>query len=1010
VVTGAKITISSPNVPQPLETVSDDSGNFIFPQVPIGTYLLTATKAGFSTVRQQNLVVKLGSRLSYSPRLEVGQISQIVEVTDAAESLDVTSSRTSTNITSRTFDNLPKGRTFNSILLLAPGVRQETKNGGAGVGGFQVDGASGSENSFIVDGVDVSDVRRGSLRQQSAIPLEFVQEVQVKSGGFEAEFGGATGGVINVATKGGTNEYHGQAFFQFTNSGLNAGDRGYWQRSVANAAVAEFFKPKEDDYRILYPGGVIAGPILKNRLFFFGSFAPELERTTRNIAYAAGARSFEQDQKRYYGLGRLDFAPTTRLQVNSSFIWSPTKIIGYLASRDSRLAAPSQNLGIQGGYAPVKAFTSSVVYTLTSKLVVSGRYGYRYMNDKGGSGAVGGNYGLSTLPFITYNNSAQAITGLPPELRQGTGYRNVNSTLANLRDITTRNNLYLDASYTTGRHTFKGGYNLARLSNDTLNDYTNGRFVMYWNEAFSRASVQNVRGTYGYYIWEDGVKNTGNVNSRNQGFYLQDAWRVNARLTLNLGVRFENEFLPPYKPIVNGRKVANPVSFDWGSKIAPRIGGAYDPLGDGKWKIYGSYGLFYDVLKYEIARGSFGSDVWVSNVYKLDNLNLLSLGNTTPGALGERITSYDNRTLPINAAGEIEGIDPNLKPFSTREFTVGVDRALASRLVAGVRYTRRDLRKAIEDIGVLDAEGSEVYLTGNPGFGLTRNTKSEYGGKTPNGQEFLVPKAVRRYDGVEFRLQGQTRSLTYIGSYTWSRLYGNYSGAANSDESGRSDPGVSRAFDLPYYYFDATGSQQNVLGPLGTDRPHTFKFFGSYDMKSKAGLSTLGLNQIAYSGTPDSTSIIFLSAPTFPFGRGDLGRTPVLTQTDLSFSHTFSFTERLKAKFDFNVINLFNQAAVISRTTQMNRSGAISDAALPLSKFFAGYNPQTYLSQNGGVVNGVSTIPVNPIYRLPAGNYRNGGGPDGTADRLSSAFAASFPGFGAYQDFRAIRLGFKFIF
>ncbi len=1009
VVPEAKISAANPAFPQPLETVSDNQGNYVLPQVPIGTYSVTVSKSGFATVRQQRILVNLGSRVTYNPRLEVGQVSQVVEVSDLAVSLDTTSSRTSTNIASSQFDALPRGRTFNSILALAPGVRQEVKNGSSGVGAIQVDGASGSENSFIVDGVDVSDVRRGSLRAQAAIPLEFIQEVQVKSGGFEAEYGGATGGVINVATKGGSNAFHGQGYIEWTNSAMNASDRGYWQRSVANAAVAEFLKPKEDDYRVLYPGGAIGGPILKDRIFFFGSLAPELEKTTRTIAYPSGTRSFQQDYKRHYALGRIDIAPSTKLQLNSSYIWSPAKVNGYLATRDPRIAAPGQDLSIQGGYQPAQAATTSAVYSVTPKFVVSGRYGYRYLNDKGGSGAVGGNYGLSTAPFITYNNSALSIPGLPDNVKFGTGYRNVNSTLANLKDITTRHNVYLDGTVIFGKHTFKGGYNLARLSNDTLNDYTNGRFVMYWGESYSRASIRDVKGVYGYYIWEDGVKNIGSVNSRNQGFYLQDGWRVNTRLTLNLGIRFESEFLPPYKAVVNGRKVANPISFDWASKIAPRVGGAWDILGDGKWKVYGSFGLFYDVLKYEIARGSFGSDYWVSHVYKLDNPNIFSLGKATPGALGTEITSYDNRTLPINAQGEIEGIDPNIKPYSMREITFGLDHSLSSRLVAGIRYTRKDLRKAIEDIGVLDAEGSEVYLTGNPGFGETRDTKSVYGQKTPNGQEFLVPKAVRQYDAVEFRLQGQTRNLSLIGSYTWSRLYGNYSGAANSDESGRSDPGVSRAFDLPYYYFDDTGSQKNVLGRLGTDRPHTFKFFGSYDVHSKAGISTIGLNQIAYSGTPDSTSIIYLSAPTFPYGRGDLGRTPVMTQTDLSFIHTFKVSERMHLKFEANVYNLFNQAVVLSRTTQMNRSSAISDSALPIAQFFKGYDPKKFLSPNGGG----GTIPVNPIYGLPAGSaqgYRAGGGPDGSLDRYSSAFAATLPNFGAYQDFRTIRLGFRFTF
>lgn len=1008
VVPEAKVAVTGPNLPQGLETVSDTRGDYTIFNVPLGVYTVTVTKTGFATVRQENVRVTLGAQVNFNPKLSVGQVTQVVEVADSAVSLDTTSSRTSTNISQSQFEGVAKGRTFNSILAMAPGVRMEVKNGNAGVGGIQVDGASGSENAYIIDGVDVSDVRRGSLRAQNAIPFEFVQEVQVKSGGFEAEYGGATGGVVNVATRSGSNAFHGQVAFNWTGSAANASDRGYWQRSNANAAIAEFRKPKEDDYNVYYPSATIGGPIVKNRLFFFGSISPEFEHTDRKIDFVSGgSQTFQQDQKRWYGLGRIDYQPFQKLQLNSSYIWSPSKINGYLPSRDPRLTPPSNDLSVQGGYNPAQAYTVSATYSATPKLVISGRYGYRYFNDKLGGANLSGNYGLSTQPYIVYLDSAVGLAGVPAAWQQPNNYKNVSSTFGILKDITTRNNLYLDATYLWGQHTFKGGYQLSRLHNDVLNDYTNGQFNIYWGETFTRGPIQAATGQYGYYIWEDGVTNTGNVNNRNQGFFVQDSWKVHPRFTLNLGIRLENEFLPPFKAEQNGIKIGNPISFDWGSKIAPRIGGAWDMFGDGRWKLSGSFGIFYDVLKYELARGSFGSDHWISHVYKIDNPgSIATLGKATPGAMGAEITNYDNRTLPINAQGVIDGIDPDIKPYKAREFSFNLDHSLSNRLVAGVRYVRKDLMRAIEDIGVLDAEGSEVYLIGNPGFGATRNDPTHtYDGKTPNGT-YLVPEAKRQYDGVEFRLQGQARNFNFIGSYTWSRLYGNYSGAANSDESGRSDPGVSRAFDLPYYYFDDTGSQKHVYGRLGTDRPHTFKFFGNYDLNTKTGRTNFGLNQIAYSGTPDTTTLIYGSAPTEPYGRGDLGRTPFLTQTDLLISHTVKFTERLNLRFEANVINLFNQAAVISRVSQLNRSGAVTFSALPLSKFFAGYDPRPFITPNGGG----GTAPVNPIYGLPGGSYRAGGGPDTTNDRYSSAFAATNPNFGAYQDFRTVRLGVRFIF
>ncbi|HYP12787.1 MAG TPA: TonB-dependent receptor, partial [Bryobacteraceae bacterium] len=565
VVPDAKVTVTGPTLPLGLETTTDADGNFHFPRVPIGLYTVNVAKTGFSTMRQANVDVRLGSQLSFNPKLEVGQTTQVVEVSDVGVLIDTTSSRTSTNISRSQFENLPQGRSFNSILQMAPGVRYEVKGGNAGVGGIQVDGASGSENAYIIDGVDVSDVRRGSLRPNSAIPLDFVQEVQIKSGGFEAEYGGATGGVINVATRSGSNAYHGLAFFEWTGDNLNARDRGWWQRGTP-ASTAEFIKPKEDDYSIFWPGGSISGPLVKDRLFFFASLAPQLQKTTRTIDYTAGPRSFEQKQTSWYTLGRLDYSPTSKLQLNSSYIWSPQKIDGYLTNRDPRLTPPSNDLSIQGGYQPAQSVSGSAVYTLSPTVILSARYGYRYLNDKLGNSGLTGNYGLSGDPYIIYRNSAVGLAGVPANLQQSTNFSNVSSTFGIEKDITTRNNLYLDGTWIAGKHTIKAGYQLNRLHNEVRDDFTNGNFLVYWNDTFARGSVQGERGQYGYYIWEDGVRHTGSVNSRNQGVFIQDTWRATPRLTLNLGVRLESEFLPPFLAEQNGVRIGNPVEFDWTEK------------------------------------------------------------------------------------------------------------------------------------------------------------------------------------------------------------------------------------------------------------------------------------------------------------------------------------------------------------------------------------------------------------------------------------------------------------
>jgi carboxypeptidase family protein/TonB-dependent receptor-like protein len=993
-VAGALIQATSPTLPRGLQTTSDAQGRYRLFNVPIGTYTMTTSLAGFVSKRE-TVEVRLGSQITHNPKLTVGQVTEVVEVIGGALSIDPTSSRSATNITAEQIENLAKsGRSFNTLLPMAPGVFNEPKNGNAGVGGVQVGGSSGAENAFYIDGTEVSDLRRGSLRESNAIPFEFVQEIQVKSGGFEAEFGGATGGVINVATKSGTNEYHGSLGVSYTGSALNNPDRGFFKLSPANANVADFFTPKEDDYSIWSPSATFGGPILKDRLHFFAAYSPDLEHVTRDIAYASGARTFEQDRRRHFSLVRLDFSPSSTLQVNGSYLWSPSKRNGGLPDRDARIAAPSNDQSILGGYLPAQTASAGLNWTPSSKFVVSARYGYKYQNDKDG------NYGLPGAAFVTYSTASSAA-GLPVPVPGANGFSTTSSTLKTQFDVTTRQNVYLDATYLARSHTFKVGYALNHVGNEVSRDYENGRFLINWGEAYSRGSVQNQRGTYGYYRWEDGVKNSGDVSSRNQSLYVQDTWRAGKKLTINAGVRIENEFLPPYKGEVNGIKVARPVDFGWGDKIAPRVGFAYDVKGDGNWKVSGSFGLFYDTLKYELARGSFGSDFWFTHVYRLNDPDISKLGKATPGALGPEIINFDNRSLPINAAGELEGIDPDIKPYQSLEGTIALDRQFSSKWIGGIRYTHRDLRRAIEDIGVLDAEDSEVYLIGNPGFGQTRDTGSVYGGQSPNGT-FLVPKAKRKYDAVELRTQGQIGKFNVLASYTYSRLFGNYSGSANSDESGRQDPGVSRAFDLPYYYFDASGSQSPAEGRLGTDRPHAVKVFAWYQFKTGLGTTNIGVNQLALSGTPDSTTVIYLSAPTFPFGRGDLGRTPTYTQTDLTLAHAFKLGKNRSLRFEANVRNLFDQDSVISRVTQINRTSAISLARLPLSKFFAGYNVYDYIGANN------PSVAISPIYGQPSGSYRAGQGGGLAGD--SSAYAARYPNFGGYQDFRTIRLGVTLTF
>jgi len=1012
---GAKVTASSPSLVRSIDTTSDKEGSYRFPKLPVGAYTITVSQTGFKTIKNEGINLVLGSELTLDVELSAGSVSESVTVSATAEAIDISSSKSATNITEKFIENAPKGRTFNSLLQAAPGVVFDPRAGsvaggtsglatgtngnnpGGGVGGYSVSGSSGSENAFIIDGVEVSNVRNAALGRESAIPFEFVREVQVKSGGFEAEYGGATGGVVNVVTKSGSNQFHGEGAFLFTNAGLNSRPRGFWQREPGAASRAEFFRQKEDEYRSFYPGFQFSGPILEDRLHFFTSYAPEITRTERSVNFVSSPAFPNGLQKtttnrlvRHYGIARLDYAPTQKIQVNTSYLWTPIRSAGLLTGVDGRVTPPTNDLSIGGGYTPAKAYTSSFTYTPTSKLILSARYGYKYLNDKGNT------YGLPSGTLLLYQRPTSGPTysgpAVPANLAGAAGLQNISNPFQVIKDVTTRHNVYLDGSYIVRlfgqQHTFKGGYALNRIANEVIDDYPNGRFDIYWGEGFTRGSRVNERGTYGYYIWEDGIRHQNGANSRNQGYYVQDQWQLHPRVTINTGLRIENEFLPPFtKTAANGAKIPNPIRFGWGDKLAPRFGGAWDVLGSGKWKVSASYGVFFDTLKYELARSSFGGDYWHQRVYKLDNTNISQLSKANPSVGGALIIDIDNRMQAVNAQGELEGIDPDIKATRSREFTIATEHQLGAHLVASARYTRKRLKYPIEDVGFLDSEESEIYIISNPGFGILNKNFRQLNGQTITlkaGQS-LFPEAQRDYDGIEFRLEqrfsdGVLRNLSYQASYTYSRIFGNYAGLANSDEAGRSQPNVSRAFDQPYGNFDQNGN--NVYGLLATDRPHVFKFYGNYDYRWKTGTTSFGVQQLAYSGTPLSSEVIAF-VPVFYNGRGDLGRTPVFTQTDLRVAHIIKLSERVEAIFDANITNLFNQGIVTGVTTRIHRNGSISVGApghgntLTDQQFFNGFD---VLSRIQSPTSG--SLALNPIYNLPSG----------------------------YQGIREIRLGFHLRF
>ncbi|HVP43284.1 MAG TPA: carboxypeptidase regulatory-like domain-containing protein [Terriglobales bacterium] len=1009
-------------------TTTDSSGYYRFPDLRPGTYTLSVSKTGFATQKLAVGQLAVGRRTNVDVTLKVGAATEIVEVTGQAPQIDISQSKVQTNVTQDILADVPKGRSFQSVIQFAPGARAEPLQGGPnnGVLGYQIDGATNGENSYMIEGQETSHVIEGD--SETNVPMEFTQEVVIKSSGFEAEHGTASiGGIVNVIQKRGSNEWHGSVFTYYSGDKFDSAPNPVNRDS----GFDEQFQPKKDHYRIWEPGFEVGGFLLKDKLWAFMSTVPRLYRQERTVfmTSANADRTFSQARDTYYSLIRLDGNPYSKLHVYGTWQYNYDKLQGnQLPDRDpvpgsgfnltnaTGQAVPpvagtpvtsinntagnnvdNYNFGI-GYKAPNMILGAGGDWTPTSSIVVSSRYGRVYTNYKDVGRPSGLRYVIENTTYPNDNTvgGADATTrGLDGSLvsaacaacLQSANYSNMASNVATIRDETKRTSWGTDVSYFRkgwGTHNFKAGYLLSKINNDAAVNAINFAqvFVSYicgidagcpgaghgigngtpWEPAVSTASCQAIidannanaafaanpisrnscRGNFGTVSIREGDETFGAASSTTHGLYGQDNWTIGHGVTLNIGVRFDKEHVPTFAAGLPG------IDFSFGQKIAPRLGGSWDVLRNGKLKVYASYGFFFDIMKWDLPRGSFGGDYWHDCIYAMDSANFLTgfipdrsgpggtfcppSGGAAGVTTGGRFIANENFRVPSNdpsgacdavgTPGSCVALLQQLFPTKQHEIVVGADWQIKPMLTLATRWSRKRLDRTVEDAAILSSAG-EGYGIVNPGFGIDATTCT---GCPPN------PKAIRRYDGLEFRLTKAASSKWYgQASYTYSKLEGNYSGLTATDISdgggGRQGGDVSRAFDEPMYAFDAHGVP--IDGRLATDRPHALKAQAYYRLKYWKMETVFGGFQQLYSGSPLSSYLggVF-GTNVYPEGRGNWVnftkaangdfvpgdiihdmRTPVFSQTDFSVVQEFHVSknnENLKLGFEANFTNLLN--------------------------------------------------------------------------------------------------------
>lgn len=909
-------------------------GNFVLRNLEPGRYTLLVELSGFSRIEYSDIDILLAQTLRVDATLKAGGPATTVQVTGASTLVDTESTAIAFQIPKDQLEKLPNGRTFQSFALMAPGT-------GTGdiEGGIQIHGASGAENAFTIDGIETTSPIDRRSRQNA--PIEYIQEIQIATGGTDAQYRGALGGTISATTRSGGSELHGEAWVYYSGSALEASPARRLVPGAGNGAG--YFQDDKDGKRAIEPGFSLGGPLFSGNLFFFTSWSPRWNRQDSVYRFGGGAESgsIRREQTWMSGFNKVSWEPSSQVRGYFSWLWTPSKSRGtfpvydaacpncVLSSQAENAAAPSR-----GFFNTQSSYNWGADIAFSKAVTLGAHAGYFWDNYK--------DTGVPELASVQYLTPASAPL-VPANEQQDDGFQTTPRLLRTDHDRVARTSAGVDLGILSSSHDVKGGFSVEKTVNDVLRYYPGGYVLVSWDRSFQNpiTGLQD-RGAYGYYEVND-FRTQGSAAGLLQSAYVQDRWRVLDRLTVNAGFRAERERIPSFRRDI--REIA--IDFGWKQRMAPRIGAAYDLRGDGTLKIQASAGRYYDWTKFALSRTVFGGELWRTYYRSLDSSDVssLSLDNMPGRNLWTPGGAFRDRR---NAGAGLLSVDPDLKPMAQDQWSVGVDYQLPTRTLLSVRYLHQGLKTAVEDL-LVRFQGTDAYIFANPGEGIAASAPFTTG---RTQLPLPYPKPERTYDAVDVSLRGRFwNRLSADIAYTWSRLYGNYTGIANSDDlltptTGLSFPAAqqasgtigspagnaNRGWDLDELLFDSKG-RLDTRGPLPTDRPHVVKINGTYDLGlGAAGTTTLGAFFYAGSGTPLTTQVSTTNnAVVFVNGRGDMGRTPLLSTTDVQFRHTVGVGEGRFLRFELNVLNAFNQKTARHRFDYLNRRFDPRIAGVPLA-------------------------------------------------------------------------------
>jgi outer membrane receptor protein involved in Fe transport len=935
------VTATSPNLQGEQTVVSDAQGNYRIPQLPPGVYTLRFEKEQFRPYARADVQLRLNRTIRVNVELLPESLGEVVEITGTPPTIDVGSTTTGVNVDQEFIKRIavarPGGkggaaRSFESLAELAPGAQNDNY-------GVSINGATSPENGYVVDGLSTNDPAYGV--NASPLSIEFVQDVNIITGGYMPEFGRSTGGVINAVTRSGSNEFHGSVFANWTPGTLEGDRKQVREEGTVITGLNEL--QNLGDF-----GATLGGPILKDKLWFFAGFAPSFTRYqhTRSLNalqidtatndYATDENGFTVanlipgSERQYYAdsrsvqfMGKLTYLINQDHNVSFALNGTPSTtggtgklsldprtglLPGALTSRpgDFGLTEGNNNttsLGLKyaGAFMDKKVLvdanvgwfhqTASTLPADGSKLgSSSGLAGYSRMNYllerplTAFEGLPAGQEGACDPYTYTDADGTHSLERCPVTGYAVGGPGFMSDAKLDRYQINAKATYLLNA---IGTHVLKAGVDTEFLVYDQTKAYGGGVFY----QESGVGTLSDFR-RYGYQTGPDTPITQLTQQSKSTGTtvggFVQDSWSIANRVTLNLGVRYD------VQAMYGGN---GDLALILGNQWSPRVGAILDPFANGRAKFFVNFARYYEAVPLNLLDRSFPPERRIGATRVLaepgsgeegcDPSNRDSQGTacqSTDYVVGIPETSRNPNRLYTGGKTESTPVDPDITPQSSDEVVVGGEYEVLANTRMGASYTHRDMNSVIED---MSRDDGNTYFLGNPGSGFAK--------------EF--PKPERNYDAVTLYLN-RTFADGWLaqGSYTWSRLYGNYPGLFRP-ETAQLDPNILSDFDL-------VSLLENRTGLLPFDRTHAIKVFGAKEFNVTSALSaSIGVSYRGNSGTPINyfgAHAAYGTDESFVLPRGSGGRTPWINTIDSNIGVNYRVSKDSVVSFTLDVFNLFN--------------------------------------------------------------------------------------------------------